>query len=170
VFTQPLAHGLNEAHSETEGIIKTPRYITALACLRYSDLFASGIFKRLCSQDYFKTNCLVPGSWEGDVRLWKLDPKLKSFSLAGSIPAPGFVNSLQLVSPPREFFDRSSWVSSNTSETELTVSIPRSKANAAPSLLLVVGLGQEPRLGRWMKIKEGVANGTLVVAISPRTS
>jgi ribosomal RNA-processing protein 9 len=42
VFTQPLAHGLHEMHSETEGLLRSPRYITALASLRYSDLFASG--------------------------------------------------------------------------------------------------------------------------------
>ena len=28
--------------SETEGVIRTPRWITALGTLRYSDLFASG--------------------------------------------------------------------------------------------------------------------------------
>ncbi|KDQ32723.1 hypothetical protein PLEOSDRAFT_1060466 [Pleurotus ostreatus PC15] len=44
IFTQPLAHGLNEAQSETEGVIQTPRWVTALASLRYSDIFASGNF------------------------------------------------------------------------------------------------------------------------------
>lgn len=42
VFTQALAHGFNEAESESEGTIKTARWITALGSLRYSDLFASG--------------------------------------------------------------------------------------------------------------------------------
>lgn len=42
VFTQPLAHGLNEVNSETAGLIQTPRWVTALASLRYSDLIASG--------------------------------------------------------------------------------------------------------------------------------
>ena len=40
-----VAHGLHEVHSETEGIIRTPRWITALASLRYSDLFMSGMRK-----------------------------------------------------------------------------------------------------------------------------
>ena len=44
IFKQPLAHGLNEALSETEGVIQTPRWITALAALRYSDIFVSGVF------------------------------------------------------------------------------------------------------------------------------
>lgn len=43
VFTQALAHGFNQVHSETEGLIETPRWITAIASLRYSDLFASGM-------------------------------------------------------------------------------------------------------------------------------
>lgn len=42
IFTQPLAHGFNEVHSETEGTIRTPHWITALASLRYSDMIASG--------------------------------------------------------------------------------------------------------------------------------
>jgi hypothetical protein len=43
IFTQALAHGLNQVRSETEGLIETPRWITAIASLRYSDLFASGM-------------------------------------------------------------------------------------------------------------------------------
>jgi hypothetical protein len=42
IFKQGLAHGFNDVHSETEGLIQTPRWITAIASLRYSDLFASG--------------------------------------------------------------------------------------------------------------------------------
>jgi ribosomal RNA-processing protein 9 len=43
VFTVPVAHGLHEIQSETEGIVATPRWITSLACLAYSDLLASGM-------------------------------------------------------------------------------------------------------------------------------
>jgi hypothetical protein len=44
VFTQALAHGMDESHVETEDmhIVRKPRWITALGSLRYSDLFASG--------------------------------------------------------------------------------------------------------------------------------
>lgn len=42
VFTQALCHGFHTVQSETEGVIKTPRWITALGSLRYSDVFASG--------------------------------------------------------------------------------------------------------------------------------
>ena len=42
IFTYPLAHGLHQVQSSTEGLLKTPRWITALAALAYSDLFISG--------------------------------------------------------------------------------------------------------------------------------
>lgn len=44
VFTQALAHGMDESHVDTEDvdIVRKPRWVTALGCLRYSDLFASG--------------------------------------------------------------------------------------------------------------------------------
>ncbi|KAJ7677599.1 WD40 repeat-like protein [Mycena rosella] len=143
VFTQALAHGFNEAQSATEGVIKTPRWVTAVASLRYSDL-------------------IVSGSWEGDVRIWKLDAKLKSFALIGTVRAPGVINSLQFFSPPKEFFAEAEWARS--SEPESTA---KRKAGGA---LLVVGLGQEHRLGRWLSLKEGgVVNGAMVVAFSLRT-
>ncbi|KAJ6593747.1 WD40 repeat-like protein [Mycena capillaripes] len=141
IFTQALSHGLNEAQSTTEGIIQTPRWVTAVASLRYSDLIASG-------------------SWEGQIRIWKLDAKLKSFTLVGTVPAPGVVNSLQLLSPPKEFFSDAQWACPPESTA---------KRKLGGGVLLVAGLGQEHRLGRWLNVKDGVVNGALVVAFSPRT-
>ena len=45
IFTQAVAHGIDESHVHTEDveIVRKPRWITALGCLRYSDLFASGM-------------------------------------------------------------------------------------------------------------------------------
>ncbi len=64
VFTQPLSHGFNEVSSETEGVIKTPRWVTALASLRYSDLFASG--RCPLNLVVFAILTFPPsGSWEG---------------------------------------------------------------------------------------------------------
>ncbi|KAG6877174.1 hypothetical protein C0992_010647 [Termitomyces sp. T32_za158] len=151
IFTEPLAHGFNVAHSETEGLIRTPRWITAVASLRYSDV-------------------IVSGSWEGDVRIWKLDARLKSFALVGTVPVPGVVNSLQLLSPPSEFFERSTWINPSTTDSnpQEDASAPRRKGGAQP-FLLVAAVGQEHRFGRWLNLKEGVVNGTIVVALSPRT-
>ncbi|KAJ6605078.1 WD40-repeat-containing domain protein [Mycena sp. CBHHK59/15] len=141
IFTQALSHGFNEAESSTEGVIQTPRWVTAVASLRYSDLIASG-------------------SWEGDIRIWKLDAKLKSFALVGTVPAPGVVNSLQFLSPPKEFFAEAEWAQPRESTA---------KRKIGGGALLVAGLGQEHRLGRWLSLKEGVVNGAIVVAFSPRT-
>ncbi|KAF8170167.1 WD40-repeat-containing domain protein [Mycena galopus ATCC 62051] len=140
IFTQALSHGFNEVHSATEGIIQTPRWVTAVASLRYSDLIASG-------------------SWEGHIRIWKLDAKLKSFTLVGTVPAPGVVNSLQLLSPPKEFLSDAQWICPPESTA-------KRKDNGVT--LLVAGLGQEHRLGRWLSIKDGATNGALVVALSAR--
>ncbi|KAJ7188410.1 WD40-repeat-containing domain protein [Mycena filopes] len=140
VFTQALAHGFNEAQSATEGIIQTPRWVTAVASLRYSDLIAS------------------VGSWEGDIRIWKLDTKLKSFALVGTVPAPGVVNSLQFISPPKEFFSDAQWARP-----------PESTAKRKAGPVLVAGLGQEHRLGRWLNVKDGVTNGALVIAFPLKT-
>ena len=47
IFTHPLAHGLHQVQSSTEGLLESPRWITALAALAYSDLFVSGALTRL---------------------------------------------------------------------------------------------------------------------------
>jgi len=89
--------------------------------------------------------------------MWKLDSKLNSFSLVGKIPAPGVVNSLQLITAPKGFSQTIAW-GSQVIEAE------------GQPLLLVAGLGQEHRLGRWLKVTEGGAvNGAMVAAYSPRT-
>lgn len=143
VFTQAIAHGFHETHSSTEGLIQTPRWVTALASLRYSDIIASG-------------------SWDGDVRLWKLDAKLKSFSLVGTIPAPGVVNSLQLITPPRGTIEAASWTGADGKKN--------GRRPKVDPIMLVAGMGQEHRFGRWLSVKgDGAVNGALVVALSPRT-
>jgi hypothetical protein len=50
-------------------------------------LFASG--KSLI------TTALIEGSWDG-IRLWTLDPQLRSFEEVTFIPLDGFVNGLQI--------------------------------------------------------------------------
>ncbi|WFD32734.1 pre-rRNA processing protein [Malassezia sp. CBS 17886] len=82
VFTWPAAHGFDERPVDAEGP-PLPRYITSLACLPYGDVFASG-------------------SWDGRIRLWKLDGGLRAFRPLFEIAAPGIVNSLQLMTPEVE--------------------------------------------------------------------
>jgi ribosomal RNA-processing protein 9 len=120
------------------------------------------------------------GSWEGDIRIWKLDPKLKSFSLVGTVPAPGVVNSLQFFSPPKGFVQKSTWAAPKSRDSAGEAStdpigrpVPTNRAPliAVNPIALVAGIGQEHRLGRWIKMKgNGVTNCALVVAFSPRTA
>ncbi len=108
----------------------------------------------------------VTGSWDGEIRLWKLDSKLKSFSLVGSLPALGVVNSLQFVSPSKTFFASAAWTSSD-GESQPTEK--HTKAGTS-SVLLIAGVGQEMRSGRWIcKKGEGHVNGSVVFALHPRT-
>jgi ribosomal RNA-processing protein 9 len=81
VFTYSIAHGINEHESESEGIIGTPYWITALATLPYSDVFASG-------------------SWDGFVRLWKISSNNRSFAQVAQIPVAGVINDLQILTTP----------------------------------------------------------------------
>ncbi|KAI8972418.1 WD40 repeat-like protein [Trametes punicea] len=154
IFTQAVAHGMDVSHEETEDVamVRKPRWVTALASLRYSDLFASG-------------------SWDGEIRLWKLDPKLKSFSLIGTISVLGVVNSLQFLSPPKEFLSAASWASLSTSRSEaLSREDGRQAKPGSSPILLVAGVGQETRFGRWIERKgEGHLNGAVVFALHPRT-
>ncbi|GAA5975712.1 hypothetical protein JCM11641_005845 [Rhodosporidiobolus odoratus] len=149
VFVQQVAHGLNEHHSDSEGVISTPRYITALTCLPYGDVFASG-------------------SWDGEVRLWKIDERLRSFSALTTISALGFVNSLQLIAPALR----------PTKETQLPPGLVNGGKKGRKSgavgeeeqrrqekaLVVVAATSKEPRLGRWKRIKEA-KDGALVAVI-----
>ena len=174
IFTQPLAHGLEETESSTEGTIRTPRWVTSLGCLRYSNIFASGM-RSSCSIYYCSLSYVPAGSYDGFVLIWKLDPKLKSFSLAGTIPAPGIVNSLQLLSPPKEFTKHTSWLTHHQnppSNPPLPPQVPPAGSNNSThshSLLVVASLAKEHRFGRWLQQK-GVKNTAKVFYFTSRTS
>ncbi|EJD52023.1 WD40 repeat-like protein [Auricularia subglabra TFB-10046 SS5] len=147
VVTLPLAHGLHEHHSETEGLLKQPRWISALACCKYTDVVASG-------------------SSDGFIRLWKVDAKLRSLTACGSVPCPGIVNSLQIVAP-RTFFDGAAW---RTPVAAATNGRAASKLITLRGLGIVAGVGQEPRFGRWQRLKgQGVSNCAMVFAIPLRS-
>ena len=148
ISTTQLAHGVNEYASETEGIIGTARWITALACLSYGDTFASGTPPPYLV--YLRRLTPRAGSWDGVIRLWKIDEKVRSFSPLTTISALGYINSLQLISPT------------------LRSSAPQSQRDGKSqqkSLMVVAAVGKEPRLGRWMRIKEGREGA--VVAVIP---
>jgi ribosomal RNA-processing protein 9 len=91
--------------------------------------------------------------------MWKLASTLKSFSLVGTISAPGVVNSLQFVSPRRSF----AWASPSVPSSEDANSEQTKRVGQHSTVLLVAGLGQEHRLGRWLKVKDGGARNEAVV-------
>lgn len=76
------------------------------------------------------------------------------------------VNSLQVFTPPKEFFSRSSWAASVNDELTNSAHDPN---NVRKPVVIVAGLGQEHRFGRWITVKEGASNATLVIAVAPRT-
>jgi ribosomal RNA-processing protein 9 len=109
------------------------------------------------------------GSWDGHIRLWKVDLKMKSFSPMGSFPVPGVINSLQFVSPGKGSLDEASWAWMESRTDASCITNGASTGKSGP-VLLVAGVGQEPRLGRWVTVKgDGARNCAVVMALHPRT-
>jgi ribosomal RNA-processing protein 9 len=170
-----------------EGSARNPRWITCIASLPYSDLFASGepfVCKPLwycgCLHSLIPGDCSLKGSWDGSIRLWKVDPSLRSFSALRTLEAPGFVNSLQLIRPLAGSLPNATWLAgtattlhSNRSATETNGAKPSRQGEArGKDIFLIAGVGREPRLGRWMTLKgddnnqDQVRNGALVFALT----
>lgn len=176
IFTAPVAHGFDVTISETEGSIRTPRWITSLAALPYGDLFVSG-------------------SWDGSVRVWGLTMaggQIRGFKPLFSLPVEGVVNSLHLVSTQissvvvdetgvrstavREGeWKRRHGLSTNLAEEEdgeekeeqepkgaKLNRVQATKDNCPP--LIIAGIGQEHKFGRWVK-KHDAKNGALVIPL-----
>jgi ribosomal RNA-processing protein 9 len=147
VFIEHLAHGVNTHESETEGKIGTARWITSVACLPYGDTFATG-------------------SWDGSIRVWSIAKDLKSFKPLLTIPAKGFINSLQLITPSAGQVDFTCFRSAPAALINGHAAEPSApkESDAKLGLLLVATTSQEPRLGRWMRLKrtDGVRNGVVI--------
>lgn len=79
------------------------------------------------------TDMFASGSADGFIKLWKLSDSKKSFTLFNCIPAVGFCNDMT-------FFTDKDWDQPN---------------DKRKYLYLAVALGQEHRLGRWWKVKNG---------------
>ena len=117
VYSISPAHGANIETSESEGEIETPHWITAIASLRYSDLFVSG-------------------SWDGFIRFWKISEDNKNFSQIAQVPVAGVVNSI-----------------------DIKTVFPSNRT------VVVVGVGQEMKAGRWLRLKKGVKNCTKIIEL-----
>lgn len=117
VFSCSPAHGVNVVESESEGEIGTAYWITAIASLRYSDLFVSG-------------------SWDGYVRFWKIAADNKTFAEVAKVPVAGVVNSI-----------------------EIKTVFPSNRT------VVAVGVGQELKTGRWLRLKKPVKNSTKIIEL-----
>ncbi|KAG0345832.1 pre-rRNA processing protein [Podila humilis] len=85
------------------------------------------------------SDMFVSGSWDGTIRVWQIGKNMKNFSLVSTIPMIGVVNDLQLYQPI---------MSKRT--------------------IIVAGVGQEHKLGRWLRIKEA-RNGLRIVEVSSKS-
>ncbi|KAI9237241.1 MAG: WD40-repeat-containing domain protein [Podila humilis] len=85
------------------------------------------------------SDMFVSGSWDGTVRVWQIAKTMKSFSLISTIPMVGVVNDLQLYAP-----------------------------TMSKRTFIVAGVGQEHKLGRWLRIKEA-RNCLRIVALSGKS-
>ena len=85
----------------------------------------------------------------------------------GTFPVPGVINSLQFLSPRKGSLDGASWARPQ-SGAEAPRIANGSSINKSGPVLLVAGVGQEPRLGRWVVAKgDGARNCALVMALYP---
>ncbi|KAJ3345748.1 pre-rRNA processing protein [Entophlyctis luteolus] len=159
VFSRVNAHGTGTRSAEeiaasTDTISPAPcHWITALASVPYSDLFASG-------------------SSDGFVRLWQVDKDKKSFQETLHVPFVGFVNALRFFEAPVRDATATTTTTTTTgsaaagAEDADAAETPLRKAGARlgfhaggggarrTELCLAVALGQEHRLGRWWRVRE----------------
>ncbi|CDR44051.1 CYFA0S13e02388g1_1 [Cyberlindnera fabianii] len=133
LFIQHTAHGLlpqftpEQASAEADPAVRAqqvpaqqPYWITAVHAIPYSNVFLSG-------------------SWNGEIKLWKLDENLRGFTLLGSLPnAKGIVTRIE------------------TAE---------SGAHGKESIRVIAALSKEHRLGRWIDTRIQGARNSLYSAV-----
>ncbi|KAI1302160.1 pre-rRNA processing protein [Mortierella claussenii] len=85
------------------------------------------------------SDMFVSGSWDGTIRVWQIGKNIKNFSLLSTIPMVGVINDLQIYQP-----------------------------TLSKKTLLVAAVGQEHKLGRWLRIKEG-RNGLRIIELSAKS-
>ncbi|KAL2913556.1 pre-rRNA processing protein [Polyrhizophydium stewartii] len=143
-------------------------WITALASMPYSDLFASG-------------------SCDGYVKLWKVAEGKRHFVLLNAIPVTGFVNSLAFFEAPLAAAPQTGANDAKKSGGDgdddgkgkdgkpLSGVAARIRAKerakleadaVRKTLHLAIGTGQEHRLGRWWRVKDA-RNQIVVVGLAP---
>ncbi|KAK6362835.1 pre-rRNA processing protein [Orbilia blumenaviensis] len=135
VFTIPTAHGLQpsinptdhsaEADPEEVKIPRQPYCITSLAGIPYSDV-------------------LFSGSWDGCVRVWKIADDKRSIESVGMIGVEDEggvkLDDVETKTPFRGVVNSLAVYEKNSGRED-------------ESCVVVAGIGQEMRMGRWLKVK-----------------
>lgn len=121
LFTLRAAHGIEPAADVSRASAEKdnaavpepqPYWITSIHAIPYSDTFVSG-------------------SWNGSIKVWKLESDFKSFTLVGDLEgARGVVTSLVVAEEEEE---------------------ERKKRTDGQSFKVLATLSKEHRLGRWLK-------------------
>lgn len=148
IFTVPLCHGSDPALKPEEASAEThpgmdivpqpqPRWITALASIPYSDVILSG-------------------SWDGQVRAWRVSDDKKKLEAIGVLGASGIVsgeNEDSQTGPIRGIIN--------------DLSVFERGERGKDGACVVVAVGKEHRLGRWQKqrSKSQGKNGGVVFEI-----
>lgn len=158
VYIEPLAHGLDpainpldasaEVNPDPKKVVPapTPRWITALKTIPYSDIILSG-------------------SWDGHVRVWKLTEDKKKIEQIGVLGdfADDYDNESVKDAPS----------SNGTAESRRPIpglindiAVFERGDRGKDGLCVVAAVAQEHRFGRWKVFKGGVRNGGVVFEIS----
>lgn len=142
----PAAHGLDDPLKPSEysaeekpnpkaAPVQVPRHITALRTIPYSDLVLSG-------------------SWDGNVRVWRLSEDKKTLEPVGALGAD------------QEAEARGAWGGIKGVINDISVFERGEKG--ADGLCVVAAVGKEHRFGRW-KVEKGGKNGGVVFEV-PRAA
>ena len=157
VHIEPLAHGVDPPLLPTEASAEkypredevpapTPRWITALKTIPYSDVFFSG-------------------SWDGYVRVWRLSEDKRKIEPVGVLSGPQ--SDEQQTRPAST---NGVILNGHTSEPKPIMGVINDLAvfergdRGADGFCVVAGVGNELRLGRW-KTWKGARNGGVVFEV-----
>ncbi|PBP16148.1 WD domain-containing protein [Diplocarpon rosae] len=162
LFVLPACHGFDpvlkmeeasaERHPKEEVVPQpTPRWITALATIPYSDV-------------------ILTGSWDGEVRAWRVSDDKKRIEAVGTLGKPTISTppDKDAPSPPTS----TSPPSTNAPYAPIRglindISVFERGDRGQDGVCVVVAVGKEHRLGRWQgRRTEGGKNGGIVFEIS----
>lgn len=151
----PLAHGVDppvieEGEEQRKGEVEprpTPRWITALKTIPYSDVFFSG-------------------SWDGYVRVWRLSEDKRNIEPLGVLSSPEHVLQPHNSAQPNGLSKMSSDVAKAGPIRGVIndIAVFERGDKGKDGLCVVAAVGQEHRLGRW-KTVAGARNGGVVFEI-----